>query len=120
MISSLKIYDSSLICIFHISVDLICTPSSFLLQAGGELTDFIIILRTSEAVKTFSGNAHLSVGAGLSAAVGPFGRVAEADFRAGDGGYAACYTYSCSKGVFISKFNILFSFRTVCVFFFFT
>lgn len=97
-------------CIFHISVDLICTPSYFLLQAGGELTDFIIILRTSEAVKTFSGNAHLSVGAGLSAAVGPFGRAAEADFRAGDGGYAACYTYSCSKGVFISKFNILFSF----------
>lgn len=85
------------------------------------MTDFIIILRTSEAVKTFSGNAHLSVGAGLSAAVGPFGRVAEADFRAGDGGYAACYTYSCSKGVFISNFNILFSFRMcffVFVFFF--
>lgn len=41
---------------------------------------------------------HLSVGAGLSAAVGIVGRAAEADIRAGDGGYAACYTYSCSKG----------------------
>uniref|UniRef100_A0A2N9IIW4 FYVE-type domain-containing protein n=1 Tax=Fagus sylvatica TaxID=28930 RepID=A0A2N9IIW4_FAGSY len=70
-------------------------------QAGGELTDFIIVLRTTDAVKTFSGNAHLSIGAGLSAAVGNVGRAAEADLRAGDGGYAACYTYSCSKGAFV-------------------
>lgn len=67
-------------------------------QAGGELTDFIIVLRTNNAVKTFSGNMHFSVGAGLSAAVGIVGRSAEADVRAGDGGYAACYTYSCCKG----------------------
>ncbi|XP_057461763.1 uncharacterized protein LOC130751994 [Actinidia eriantha] len=70
-------------------------------QAGGELTDFIIVLRTSNAVQTFSGNVHFSVGAGLSAAVGIVGRTAEADIRAGDGGYAACYTYSCSKGAFV-------------------
>ncbi|KAG8070199.1 hypothetical protein GUJ93_ZPchr0006g40943 [Zizania palustris] len=69
-------------------------------QAGGELADFIIVLRNTDAIKTFSGKAHLSVGAGLSASVGHVGRVAEADFRAGDGGYAACYTYSCSKGLF--------------------
>nr|XP_010915462.1 lateral signaling target protein 2 homolog isoform X1 [Elaeis guineensis]XP_029119064.1 lateral signaling target protein 2 homolog isoform X1 [Elaeis guineensis]XP_029119065.1 lateral signaling target protein 2 homolog isoform X1 [Elaeis guineensis] len=70
-------------------------------QAGGELTDFIIVLRTKEAVKTFSGNTHLSVGAGISASAGIVGRAAEADLRAGDGGYAACYTYSCSKGAFV-------------------
>ncbi|XP_018805850.2 uncharacterized protein LOC108979604 [Juglans regia] len=70
-------------------------------QAGGELTDFIIVLRTTEAIKTFSSTVHLSVGAGLSAAVGNVGRAAEADVRAGDGGYAACYTYSCSKGAFV-------------------
>ncbi|GJT86711.1 RING/FYVE/PHD-type zinc finger family protein [Tanacetum coccineum] len=70
-------------------------------QVGGELTDFIIVLRNSDAVKTFGGNAHLSVGAGASAAAGIIGRAAEADFRAGDGGYAACYTYSCSKGAFV-------------------
>ncbi|KAK6132592.1 hypothetical protein DH2020_033694 [Rehmannia glutinosa] len=70
-------------------------------QGGGEVTDFIIVLRTNSAIKTFSGNAHLSVGAGLSAAVGIVGRAAEADIRAGDGGYAACYTYSCSKGAFV-------------------
>lgn len=70
-------------------------------QAGGELTDFIIVLRTKDAVKTFSGNTHLSVGAGISAAAGIVGRTAEADLRAGDGGFAACYTYSCSKGAFV-------------------
>ncbi|KAL5989809.1 hypothetical protein ACLOJK_010703 [Asimina triloba] len=70
-------------------------------QVGGELTDFIIVLRTKEAISTFSGNVHLSVGAGLSAAVGIVGRTAEVDVRAGDGGYAACYTYSCSKGAFV-------------------
>ncbi|GFP78680.1 sh3 domain-containing protein pj696.02 [Phtheirospermum japonicum] len=70
-------------------------------QGGGEVTDFIIVLRTNSAIKTFSGNAHLSVGAGVSAAVGIVGRAAEADIRAGDGGYAACYTYSCSKGAFV-------------------
>ncbi|CAJ1962019.1 unnamed protein product [Sphenostylis stenocarpa] len=70
-------------------------------QAGGELTDFIIVLRTNDAVKTFSGNMHISLGAGLSAAVGIVGRSVEADVRAGDGGYAACYTYSCSKGAFV-------------------
>lgn len=72
------------------------------LQVGGELTDFIIVLRTDEAVKTFSGNAHISIGAGVSAAVGIVGRTVEANVRAGDGGYAACYTYSCSKGIFIT------------------
>lgn len=74
------------------------------LQAGGEVTDYIIVLRTNSAVKTFSGNTHLSVGAGVSAAVGIVGRAAEADVRAGDGGFAACYTYSCSKG---SRFRAL-------------
>ncbi|GMP74200.1 hypothetical protein CsSME_00031681 [Camellia sinensis var. sinensis] len=70
-------------------------------QAGGELIDLIIVLRTSDAIKTFSGDVHLSMGAGLSAAVGIVGRAVEADVRAGDGGYAACYTYSCSKGAFV-------------------
>ena len=62
------------------------------------MTDFIIVLRTRRAVKTFSGDVHFSVGAGLSAAAGIVGRAAEADVHAGVGGCAACYTYSCSKG----------------------
>ncbi|XP_077215415.1 uncharacterized protein LOC143849976 isoform X2 [Tasmannia lanceolata] len=70
-------------------------------QIGGELTDFIIVLHDSKAVKTFSSRMHFSLGAGLSAAAGPVGRVLEADLRAGDGGSAMCYTYSCSKGAFV-------------------
>lgn len=64
------------------------------------MTDYIIVLRTIDAIKTFTSNMHISVGAGMSAAVGSVGRAVEADVRAGDGGYAACYTYSCSKGTF--------------------
>lgn len=69
-------------------------------QGGGEITDFILVLRNGAAVRAFAGRAHLSLGAGLSVAAGPLGRSFEADVRAGDGGAAACYTYSLSKGVF--------------------
>lgn len=61
------------------------------MQAGGEFTNYIIVVRSIEAVKTFSGDSHPSVGAGLSAAVGIVGRTAEADVRAGTGDYAACW-----------------------------
>lgn len=70
-------------------------------QAGGELTDFIIVLKTKDAVKNFCGNAHISLGAGISAAAGIVGRAAEADLHAGASGFAACYTYSRSKGAFL-------------------
>lgn len=69
-------------------------------QVGGEITDFMIVLRNEAAVRAFSGRVHISLGAGLSVAAGPVGRSFEADFRTGDGGTAACYTYSLSKGVF--------------------
>ncbi|KAK8939186.1 hypothetical protein KSP39_PZI011504 [Platanthera zijinensis] len=71
-----------------------CTTSCC---AGGELTDFVIVLKTKDAVKNFSGNAHISLGAGISGAAGVVGRAAEADLHTGAGGFAACYTYSRSK-----------------------
>ncbi|KAI6679798.1 hypothetical protein NL676_033679 [Syzygium grande] len=70
-------------------------------QIGGEIMDFIIILHDYKAVKTFCSRMHFSLGAGCSAAAGPVGRVLEADLRAGDRGSGMCYTYSCSKGVFV-------------------
>ncbi|KAL5728506.1 hypothetical protein ACHQM5_001581 [Ranunculus cassubicifolius] len=70
-------------------------------QVGGELTDFVIVLHDSKAVKTFCSRLHFSIGAGCSAAAGPVGRVLEADVRAGDRGSGMCYTYSCSKGAFV-------------------
>lgn len=74
------------------------------------MTDFIIVLRNKDAIKTFSGDAHLSVGAGCSAAAGTIGRAVEADLRAGDGGYAACYTYSCSKGISCPNISVFLMF----------
>lgn len=68
------------------------------IQVGGELMDFILVLRDPEAVQTFCSRMHFSLGAGVSAAAGPVGRVLEADLRAGDKGSGVCYTYSCSKG----------------------
>jgi lipid-binding SYLF domain-containing protein len=68
------------------------------MQVGGELMDFIIVLHGQEAVNTFSSRMHFSLGAGLSVAAGPVGRVLEADMRAGNKGSGVCYTYSCSKG----------------------
>lgn len=70
-----------------------------LLQFGGELMDFIVVLHDMKAVKTFCSRMHFSLGAGCSAAAGPVGRVLEADIRAGDRGSGMCYTYSCSKGI---------------------
>eukprot|EP00249_Psilotum_nudum_P021058 c27953_g2_i1 orf=539-2308(+) len=70
-------------------------------QAGGEITDFIMVLRTAEAVKLFAGSAHFSLGFGISVAAGPVGRTVEADICVGAGGEAACYMYSRSKGLFI-------------------
>ncbi|KAL6656964.1 hypothetical protein ACP70R_004744 [Stipagrostis hirtigluma subsp. patula] len=70
-------------------------------QIGGELTDFIIVLRDRKAVKAFSSRVHLSLGAGLSAAAGPIGRAFEADVRTSEKGSGVCYTYSCSKGAFV-------------------
>lgn len=78
---------------------------AYVLQVGGQFTDFIIVLRTSEAVKMFGGNMHISFGAGMSAAAGVVGRSAEADIRAGDRGCAVCYTYSCSKGTSLQYFS---------------
>ncbi|PKA64613.1 Carotenoid cleavage dioxygenase 8 like B, chloroplastic [Apostasia shenzhenica] len=70
-------------------------------SAGGEFTDYIIVLRTEDSIKNFCGNAHISVGAGINAAAGIVGRAAEADLHAGAGGLAACYTYSRCKGAFV-------------------
>jgi len=68
------------------------------IQVSGELMDFIIVLRGPEAVQTSCSRMHFSLGAGVSAAAGPVGRVLEADLRTGDKESGVCYTYSCSKG----------------------
>ncbi|GMI32964.1 hypothetical protein TrCOL_g2964 [Triparma columacea] len=72
----------------------------FGLQAGGEVTDIVIVLTSQSAVNAFSGKGQVSLGAELSIAVGPLGRSAEGALRAGDKGMSSCLSYSHSKGLF--------------------
>jgi lipid-binding SYLF domain-containing protein len=65
-------------------------------QAGVEITEFVIVLNTPEAVNAFSKGGNVTLGADLSAAVGPVGRAAEANVAL----QAATYTYSRSQGLF--------------------
>lgn len=65
-------------------------------QAGGEVTEFVLVLNTPEAVRAFSRGENVQLGGALSVAAGPYGRTAAADVTP----TAAIYTYSRSKGLF--------------------
>ncbi|GMI43557.1 hypothetical protein TeGR_g6593 [Tetraparma gracilis] len=71
-------------------------------QIGGDITSYLIILNSDSALKSFSGQAQLSVGAELDVAVGPVGRSAKGNAAAGGGEFLApAYSYSHSKGLFV-------------------
>jgi lipid-binding SYLF domain-containing protein len=65
-------------------------------QAGAQVTEFVIVLNTQEAVNAFSKGGNVTLGGNLSVAVGPIGRSAEASVAV----RAAMYTYSRSQGLF--------------------
>jgi lipid-binding SYLF domain-containing protein len=67
------------------------------LQAGAQITDFVIVLNTDAAVQAFSRGGNVTIGVDLSAAAGPVGRTAAGAVMP----TAAVYTYSRSKGLFI-------------------
>ena len=67
------------------------------LQAGAQITDFVIVLNTDAAVQAFSRGGNVTVGVDLSAAAGPVGRTAAGAVMP----TAAVYTYSRSKGLFV-------------------
>lgn len=70
--------------------------AGFGFQIGAEVTEFVIVLNTDEAVKAFSRGGNVQLGADLSVAAGPVGRSAEAGVTP----VAAVYTYSRSQGLF--------------------
>lgn len=70
--------------------------AGFGLQIGAQVTEFVIVLNTDEAVRAFSHGGNVSLGADLSVAAGPVGRSA----AAGVTPMAAVYTYSRSQGLF--------------------
>ena len=65
-------------------------------QIGGQLTEFVIVLNTREAVKAFAHGGNVQLGGALSVAAGPYGRAAGADVTP----KAAIYTYSRNQGLF--------------------
>ena len=65
-------------------------------QIGAQVTDFVFVLNSNRAVRAFSRDGNVTLGADVSAAAGPVGR----DLQAGITPTAAIYTYSRSKGLF--------------------
>jgi lipid-binding SYLF domain-containing protein len=65
-------------------------------QAGVQVSEYVIILNTQEAVSSFAKGNNVTLGGNLSAAIGPIGRSAEAAVAP----QAAIYTYSRSQGIF--------------------
>lgn len=70
----------------------------FGVQIGADFTDFIIILNTPEAVKTFSRGENITLGGNLSVAAGPVGLGGEVSGSVINP--AALYSYSKCKGLF--------------------
>lgn len=70
-------------------------------QVGAELTDFLIILNSTSAVKSFMSSGSLTLGGNLSVAIGPLGRNGEALGSVNSSGkVAAMYSYSKTRGLF--------------------
>lgn len=65
-------------------------------QVGGQVTEYVFILNTPEAVRAFSNNSNIQLGGSLSVAAGPVGRSADAGVLP----KAAVYSYSRSQGLF--------------------
>ena len=65
-------------------------------QAGVQVSEYVIILNTQEAINSFAKGNNLTLGGNLSAAIGPIGRSAEAAVAP----QAAIYSYSRSQGIF--------------------
>lgn len=70
--------------------------AGFGFQIGAQVSEFVIVLNTPEAVKAFSQGGNVSLGGDLSVAAGPVGRSLGADITT----KAAVYTYSRSQGIF--------------------
>jgi lipid-binding SYLF domain-containing protein len=69
-------------------------------QFGAELTDFVFVLTTDAAVKTFMQSGNLTLGGNISMAVGPIGRSAEAGGVLGTKGATGVFAYSKTRGLY--------------------
>lgn len=70
--------------------------AGFGFQVGAEVTEFVLVLNTPEAVAAFAHGGNVSFGGAVSVAAGPVGRTAGASVMP----VAAVYTYSRAQGAF--------------------
>src|SRR5436190_16721996 len=66
------------------------------LQAGAQVTDFVIVLNNDAAVQAFSRGGNVTIGADVSAAAGPVGSTVAGAVMTTE----AVYTFSKCKGLF--------------------
>ncbi|CAA7259976.1 unnamed protein product [Cyclocybe aegerita] len=70
-------------------------------QAGAEMTDFLIVLNSRSAIRSFMSAGSLTLGGNMSLALGPLGRNGEASGSLSTNGkVAAMYSYSKTRGLF--------------------
>jgi SH3 domain-containing YSC84-like protein 1 len=65
-------------------------------QIGGQVTEFVLVLNTPDAVRAFAEGANVELGGAVSVAAGPVGRSVEAGVTT----KAAVYAYSITQGLF--------------------
>lgn len=70
-------------------------------NAGAEMVDFLIVLNSSAAVRSFMSAGSIQLGGNLSLAVGPLGRTGEASAALNaEMELSAMYSYSVSRGLY--------------------
>jgi len=69
--------------------------AGFGFQVGAQVTEYVMVLNTDEAVKAFSRGGNVTLGGEVSVAAGPVGRTASAAVTP----VAAVYSYSRSQGL---------------------
>lgn len=68
------------------------------LQAGADITDFVVVLNSDEAVRAFSLGGNVTLGGTVSAAAGPIGT--GGSVQSALASPAAVFSYSKSKGLY--------------------
>lgn len=65
---------------------------------GADITDYVFVLNTDDAVKAFSVGGNVTLGGNVGVAAGPYGRSAEASAALAH--FAPVFSYSKSKGLY--------------------
>ncbi|KAJ5353051.1 hypothetical protein N7452_002025 [Penicillium brevicompactum] len=83
------------------------SPSALVTGGGGfggligfELTDFVFVLTSTEAVKSFTRAGSITLGGNVSLAAGPVGRSAEAAGTINKKGVAGMLSYAKTRGIY--------------------